>query len=163
MACMYPPLRMPANHQPSTEEEDTCALTFEDLKPGNLLLTAEGHLKVADFGLSKMFEKNMGVYRMTGVTGTSLYTHTHTHTHKIYICKYIYIHTHIYMYIYTYMYIYIHIYVYVHIYAYIHIYVYIYVYIYIYTCISTHTSAGTLRYTAPEYPPVRRVCILLLT
>ena len=41
-----------------------------DLKPGNLLLTAEGHLKVADFGLSKMFAgAQLGQYQMTGVTG----------------------------------------------------------------------------------------------
>ena len=45
-----------------------------DIKPGNLLLTAEGHLKVSDFGLSKIFEgAQLGAYQMTGVTGTLRY------------------------------------------------------------------------------------------
>mmetsp|Transcript_62463 Transcript_62463/g.147282 ORF Transcript_62463/g.147282 Transcript_62463/m.147282 type:complete len:757 (+) Transcript_62463:310-2580(+) len=47
-----------------------------DLKPGNLLLTAEGHLKVSDFGLSKIIDIGTsanGTYRMTGVTGTLRY------------------------------------------------------------------------------------------
>mmetsp|Transcript_14681 Transcript_14681/g.29445 ORF Transcript_14681/g.29445 Transcript_14681/m.29445 type:complete len:640 (+) Transcript_14681:259-2178(+) len=47
-----------------------------DLKPGNLLLTAEGHLKVSDFGLSKIIDignSANGTYRMTGVTGTLRY------------------------------------------------------------------------------------------
>jgi len=53
----------------------TPPVIHRDLKPGNLLLTAEGHLKVSDFGLSKIIDitATNGPYRMTGVTGTLRY------------------------------------------------------------------------------------------
>ncbi|EKX37677.1 hypothetical protein GUITHDRAFT_40846, partial [Guillardia theta CCMP2712] len=46
-----------------------------DLKPSNLLLTSEGHLKLSDFGLSRVLDKGKsgGNYRMTGTTGTIRY------------------------------------------------------------------------------------------
>jgi len=47
-----------------------------DLKPSNLLLSGEGTLKVADFGLSKIVNESQdmtGTYRMTGKTGTLRY------------------------------------------------------------------------------------------
>mmetsp|Transcript_19571 Transcript_19571/g.44775 ORF Transcript_19571/g.44775 Transcript_19571/m.44775 type:complete len:416 (+) Transcript_19571:120-1367(+) len=46
-----------------------------DLKPANLLLNEDCHLKVGDFGLSKLkdLQKVAGTYRMTGKTGSMRY------------------------------------------------------------------------------------------
>lgn len=40
---------------------------YRDLKPENMLLTADGHIKIADFGLSKIFkDKNEKTYTFAG-------------------------------------------------------------------------------------------------
>ena len=44
-----------------------------DLKPGNLLLDATGHLWVADFGLAKAVEQQQGISRTGDVVGTLAY------------------------------------------------------------------------------------------
>ena len=46
-------------------------IIHRDLKPGNILISGQGHLKLADFGLSKILESSKlgDSYRMTGVWG----------------------------------------------------------------------------------------------
>mmetsp|Transcript_6968 Transcript_6968/g.13820 ORF Transcript_6968/g.13820 Transcript_6968/m.13820 type:complete len:419 (+) Transcript_6968:309-1565(+) len=50
-------------------------IIHRDLKPANLLLNEDVHLKVGDFGLSKVkdLQKVAGTYRMTGKTGSMRY------------------------------------------------------------------------------------------
>ncbi|GBG81326.1 hypothetical protein CBR_g32000 [Chara braunii] len=49
------------------------AIVHRDLKPRNLLLGDGGHLKVADFGLSKLIHQGVEKYQMTGETGSFIF------------------------------------------------------------------------------------------
>ncbi|CAM6122041.1 unnamed protein product [Calypogeia fissa] len=65
------------------------AIVHRDLKPRNLLQDEAGHLKVADFGLSKLMEPqlrkgNEAAYEMTGGTGTYRYMAPEVFLHKSY-------------------------------------------------------------------------------
>ncbi|GAQ89818.1 VH1-INTERACTING KINASE-like [Klebsormidium nitens] len=57
-----------------------------DLKPRNLLLDESGHLKVADFGLSKLLTTDAmhEQYKMTGETGTYRYMAPEVFRHETY-------------------------------------------------------------------------------
>lgn len=48
-------------------------IMHRDIKPSNLLLTDSLHLKLSDFGLSKLLIKNPEKYKMSGCTGTFRY------------------------------------------------------------------------------------------
>lgn len=43
----------------AVETVHSCGMIHRDLKPGNILLTTENHVKLADFGLSKILEDSL--------------------------------------------------------------------------------------------------------
>ncbi|KAH7429359.1 hypothetical protein KP509_09G043400 [Ceratopteris richardii] len=66
----------------------SCCIIHRDLKPRNLLLLENNHVKVADFGLSKIFRSNTRQsYILTGETGSYRYMAPEVFCHKPYDTK----------------------------------------------------------------------------
>jgi WD40 repeat protein/tRNA A-37 threonylcarbamoyl transferase component Bud32/Tfp pilus assembly protein PilF len=57
----------------AVHEAHQCGIVHRDLKPGNILLTADGVPKIADFGLAKQVEVETGLTRTGAVVGTPAY------------------------------------------------------------------------------------------
>eukprot|EP00898_Chlorokybus_atmophyticus_P005628 jgi/Chlat1/6066/Chrsp4S06345 len=62
------------------------AIVHRDLKPRNVLISEAGHLKIADFGLSKLLSFNNlnEKYEMTGETGSYRYMAPEVYRHEAY-------------------------------------------------------------------------------
>ena len=41
-------------------------IAFRDLKPENLMIAADGHIKLVDFGFSKVLEENQRTFTLCG-------------------------------------------------------------------------------------------------
>ena len=50
-----------------------CGIVHRDLKPGNVLVAADGTLKITDFGLAKQLDQEEGLSRTGAVIGTASY------------------------------------------------------------------------------------------
>lgn len=65
---------------------EPCVIIHRDLKPRNILLVNENHLKVGDFGLSKLISAKFShdMYKLTGETGSYRYMAPEVFKHRRY-------------------------------------------------------------------------------